>query len=98
MPPVIDVLNQRFSPYITGHSTGENPMKKQTKKAPPTLKGTSIFLYTSSCCGAQAMKTPCVKVDKKTAETQGLGTFRCSICHKACKCGRTKNPLDKAGE
>lgn len=71
-------------------------MKKPMKKSPPTLKGEPKFVYTSSCCGAQATKTPCVKVDKKTAETQGLGTFRCSTCHKACKCGRSKNPLDKA--
>jgi hypothetical protein len=73
-------------------------MKKQTKKAPPTQKGEPKYVYTSACCGAQATKTPCVKVDKKAAETQGLGTFRCSTCHKACKCGRSKNPLDKTGQ
>jgi hypothetical protein len=70
----------------------------KTKKAIPTLKGEPKFLYTSECCGQKASKTPCVKVDKKTAETQGLGTFRCSGCGKACKCGRTKNPLDKTGK
>ena len=73
-------------------------MKKQTKKVTPVQKGEPKFIYTSACCGAQATKTPCVKVDKKSAETQGKGTFRCPTCHKACKCGRTKNPLDKAGK
>jgi hypothetical protein len=73
-------------------------MKKQTKKAPPTLKGEPKFIYTSQCCGAQATKTPCVKVDKKTAETQGLGSWRCPTCRKNCKVSRTKNPLDKAGQ
>ena len=42
----------------------------KTKKAIPTLKGEPKFLYTSECCGQKASKTPCVKVDKKTAETQ----------------------------
>jgi hypothetical protein len=66
-------------------------MKRTMKRAAPTQKGEPKFIYTSSCCGAQATKTPCVHVDKKAAETQGLGTFRCPTCRKPCKCGRTKN-------
>jgi hypothetical protein len=72
-------------------------MKRQTKTV-PTQKGEPRFIYTSSCCNVQATKTPCVKVDKKSAETQGLGKFRCPTCRKACKCGRLKNPLDKASK
>jgi len=68
-------------------------MKRQTKIA-PTQKGEPKFLYTSVCCNITANKTPCVKVDKKTAETQGLGTFRCSGCRKPCVCHRVKNPLE----
>ena len=71
-------------------------MKKQTKV--PVQKGEPKFLYVSACCLAQATKTPCVAVDKKVAETQGLGTFRCSTCRKVCKCTRSKNPLDKSGQ
>lgn len=72
-------------------------MKKQGKRPQkPTLNGEPKFVYTSVCCNLNATKTPCVKVDSKSAETQGLGTFRCTGCHKACKCTRMKNPLDKA--
>jgi hypothetical protein len=70
-------------------------VKKPFKKAVPTLKGEPKFMYFSVCCGERATKTPCVKVDKKSAETQGLGTFRCPKCRKACKCQRTKNQVDK---
>ena len=64
---------------------------KRTKtKIVPTQKGEPKFVYTSACCGAQATKTPCVGVDKKSAETQGLGTFRCPTCRKKCSVERTK--------
>jgi hypothetical protein len=69
-------------------------MKRQTKIV-PTQKGEPRFIYTSSCCNAQATKTPCLKVDKKAAETQGLGRFRCPTCRKPAKVSRSKNPLDK---
>ncbi len=32
-----------------------------------------------------ATKPACVRVDKKKALEQGLGSWRCSGCHKACK-------------
>jgi len=75
-------------------------MKKQTKKAKPIQKGEPKFLYTSKCCGLPATKAPCVCVclGSKEAETQGLGTFRCTGCKKACKCTRIKNVLDKKSE
>lgn len=69
-------------------------MKKQSKKVAPVVKE-PVFTYTSLCCGERATKTPCVAVDKKAALEQGLGTFRCSKCRKACKCKRTKNAVDK---
>jgi len=70
-------------------------MKRQTKTL-PTQTGEPKFLYTSVCCGMQATKTPCVRVDMKAAETQGLGKFRCPTCRKVTKVTRSKNPLDKA--
>jgi hypothetical protein len=73
-------------------------MKPLMKKSPPIQKGEPKFLYTSVCCNLNAAKVPCVRVDKKTAETQGLGTFRCSGCRKACACHRVKNPLDKLNQ
>lgn len=72
-------------------------MKRPTKTV-PTQKGEPKFLYVSACCGAQATKTPCVKIDKKAAETQGLGKFRCPTCRKTAKVSRSKNPLDKANQ
>jgi hypothetical protein len=41
--------------------------------------------YESKCCSLPAIKTACVRVDKKKALEQGLGKWRCSGCHKACK-------------
>jgi hypothetical protein len=72
-------------------------MKKQVKKV-AVQKGTPVYSYTSVCCNAQASKAPCYAFGEKSkeAETQGLGTFRCSTCRKACKCTRQKNSLDKA--
>jgi hypothetical protein len=37
------------------------------------------------CCSLPASKPGCVKVDKKKALEQSLGTWRCTECHKACK-------------
>jgi hypothetical protein len=73
-------------------------MKKPFKKVVPTLKGEPVFLYVSKCCNERATKTPCVKVDAKSSETQGLGTFRCGKCRKVCKINRSKNQLDKQDE
>jgi hypothetical protein len=70
-------------------------MKPQKQKKLPVLKGEPVFIYTSNCCNANAQKAPCMYVDKKTAETQGLGTFRCSGCRKVAKVTRSKNKLDK---
>jgi len=72
-------------------------MKKPMKKVVPVQKGEPKFLYTSVCCNLNASKAPCV-ADKKAAESQGLGTFRCTGCRKACACHRVKNPLDKANQ
>lgn len=70
-------------------------MKRPIKKTIPTLKGEPVYSYISVCCSERATKPPCVKVDAKSAETQGLGTWRCGKCRKVCKCSRSKNVLDK---
>lgn len=73
-------------------------MKKQKQAKKPVLKGEPAFIYTSTCCWVRAMKTPCFAfgMKSKEAETQGLGTFRCSQCSRPCKCTRMKTP--KKGE
>ena len=69
---------------------------KKVIKTVPTLKGEPVFIYVSSCCGERAEKTPCVKVDKKSAETQGLGHFRCPKCRKSCKVQRVRNAKEES--
>jgi hypothetical protein len=75
-------------------------MKKPGRKPKPVQKDKPVFLYTSKCCNAPATKAPCVFLGYRTKEagTQGLGTFRCTVCHKPCSCNRTKNSLDKVPE
>jgi hypothetical protein len=66
----------------------------------------TVFKYVSKCCNASATKKACVK--SKTArvlsngtvecdDPASLGKWRCSSCHKPCKCIRTKDnkSLDK---
>jgi hypothetical protein len=75
-------------------------MKKQSRKPRPTPKGKPVNVYTSQCCNVVATKPPCqfLGMKSKEAGTQGLGTFRCTGCHKPCKCNRSKIALDKAPE
>lgn len=47
-----------------------------------------MFQYFSACCDSLATKPPCVKVSKKDAETNSLGTWRCTLCKKAAKVSR----------
>jgi hypothetical protein len=74
-------------------------MKNHGKKR-PTPKGKPVNVYTSQCCNAVATKPPCqyLGMQAKEAGTQGLGSWRCSGCHKPCTCKRTKIALDKAPE
>jgi|GEM_PF-1427166 hypothetical protein len=73
-------------------------MKNHGKKPRPTPKGNPVNVYTSTCCNVVATKPPCQYLGSKSKEaaTQGLGTFRCTNCHKVCTCKRTKIALDKA--
>jgi hypothetical protein len=75
-------------------------MKNHGKKQKPTLKGKPVFVYTSQCCSATATKPPCVFLGMRAKESgnQGLGSWRCSSCHKSCTCTRAKIALDKAPE
>jgi hypothetical protein len=54
-------------------------------KGPVAVKRGPVNSYTSVCCSLPAVKPGCIKVDKKKALEQGLGTWRCSGCHKATK-------------
>jgi hypothetical protein len=73
-------------------------MKNHGKKQKPTLKAKPVNVYTSTCCQAVATKPPCLYLGMRTkeAETQGLGSWRCSNCHKPCTCTRAKISLDKS--
>ena len=50
----------------------------------------SVFVYTSTCCSAQALKEPCVKV-KDSKVPMSLGSWHCSACGKKCNCTRSLN-------
>jgi hypothetical protein len=54
-------------------------------KKPVAVKRGPVNVYLSVCCGLPAVKPACVRVDKKKALEQGLGSWRCSGCHKAAK-------------
>ena len=77
--------------------------KPKLKIRPPKAKPVKIsepkFSYTSVCCNGAATKTACIFLgkDSKEAGTQGLGTWHCGACRKACKVTRSRNSLDKLG-
>jgi hypothetical protein len=72
--------------------------RPKPKPAKPVQRDAPMFLYTSMCCGRLATKTPCVKVDKKEAEQQGMGGWRCPTCGKPCKVQRTRNKQETVPE
>ena len=69
--------------------------KKAVPKQKPVVKRGPVREYISVCCSAPATKPPCgtkvVNIDPETGKpakkdkATGLGHFRCSQCHKACK-------------
>jgi hypothetical protein len=73
---------------------------KKHGKTQRVQKGSPVYSYTSQCCNAPATKPPCLYLGMKSKEagTQGLGSWRCTGCHKPCKCTRKKNSLDKASD
>lgn len=86
-------------------------MQKRTNKTGiATLKRRPTNSYTSVCCNALAEKPACVSFGNvttreglmiktvardKAADTQGLGSWRCSSCRKPCSVIRAK--FDPAG-
>ena len=68
------------------HGKSKFAQKSRGKaKAPVAVKRGPVLQYTSVCCSMPATKPACVKVDKKKALEQGLGSWRCTGCHKAAK-------------
>jgi hypothetical protein len=79
---------QRF-----GKGKSKYAQKRNKAKAPVVVNLGPVKDYTSVCCGVPAVKPPCgKKVSTLNSETKkmndvtlGLGTWRCSGCHKVCK-------------
>ena len=72
----------------TSRSKGKSRFAQKSRgksKAPVAVKRGPVLQYTSVCCSMPATKPACVKVDKKKALEQGLGSWRCTGCHKAAK-------------
>ena len=63
---------------------------KANRPKPVAVKRGPVNTYTSVCCGLPASKPGCVKVDKKKALEQGLGSWHCSGCRKACRVSVSK--------
>src|ERR1035437_1188708 len=74
----------------TGKPARSQSRFAQKSRSKPHTKPVSkprgpVNAYTSVCCSLPASKPGCVKVDKKKALEQGLGSWHCSGCRKACK-------------
>jgi hypothetical protein len=86
-------FTQRNSRNSKSTSTSTRPKGKSKfaqksrgkSKAPVVVKLGPVNTYTSVCCSMPATKKACVKVGKKDALVQGLGSWRCPGCHKAAK-------------
>lgn len=73
----------------SGKPRGKSQFAQKSRSKPhtkPVVKSRGpVNTYTSVCCSLPASKPACIKVDKKKALEQSLGTWRCSGCRKACK-------------
>ena len=79
--------------------------KKKAKPAPaPTVAKLPVFIYTSTCCQAQAKKGACEMAKgvgvrgfgEKPEGEASLGSWRCGACNRPCKVTRSLNPEAKA--
>src|ERR1035437_4878335 len=71
----------------TGNGKSQFSQKSRSKPHTKTVSKPRgpVNAYTSVCCSLPATKPSCVKVDKKKALEQSLGTWRCTGCRKPCK-------------
>jgi|SRR5271157_1774851 len=80
--------NSQNSKPTSTHPKGKSRFAQKSRgnpKKPVVAKRGPVNAYLSVCCGLPATKPACVRVDKKKALEQGLGSWRCSGCHKAAK-------------
>lgn len=76
-----------------GKSRFAQKSRSKKNQKPVAVKRGPVNAYTSTCCQLPATKPGCVRVDKKKALKQGLGSWRCSGCHKATKVTVSKAKL-----
>src|ERR1019366_1114936 len=80
---------RRSSTTGNGKPNGKSRFAQKSRSKPHTKPVSKprgpVNAYTSVCCSLPASKPGCAKVDKKKALEQGLGSWRCSGCRKACK-------------
>src|ERR1035437_2402769 len=80
---------RRSSTTGNGKPNGKSKFAQKSRSKPHTKPVSKprgpVNAYTSVCCSLPATKPGCVRVDKKKALEQGMGTWHCSGCHKACK-------------
>lgn len=68
-----------------GKSKYAHKARVNANKPKAVVKQGPVKSYTSVCHGAPATKPACVRVGKKDALVQGLGSWRCTVCKKPCK-------------
>src|SRR5208282_4175653 len=68
-----------------GKSKYAQKARVKANKPKAIAKQGPVNSYLSVCCGVPATKKACVRVDKKEALVQGLGSWRCTGCTKPCK-------------
>jgi len=81
----------------TSRSKGKSRFAQKSRgnpKKPVVVKRGPVKGYESKCCSLPAIKTACVRVDKKKALEQGLGKWRCSGCKKRCSVTVTKTQAE----
>jgi hypothetical protein len=72
-------------------------MKKPAVKSVGKLED-AVFHYVSQCCNVLGTKAACVRpkggMTSKEAETNSLGSWRCTQCGKPCKVSRIRAKKD----
>lgn len=81
-------VNSQSTRHSSTRSKGKSKYSQKSRskpKGPVAVKRGPSNTYTSVCCGAPSKKPACVRVDKKKAAEQGLGSWRCFTCGKSCR-------------
>ncbi len=83
-------IGKHTRPSSSSKSKYAHKARVNANKPKAVVKQGPVNSYTSVCCNVPATKKACVRVGKKEALLQGLGSWRCSGCKKACRVSVSK--------